>query len=129
MPFRIEWFVEGRVMSIVNEGRLTKEDLHQQNTDISHMLDSGTAPIHIVTDNTKLANIPNQLQVIIAELQGLQHPSLGWMIFITSRNRVVRFLYRMLTRILRLKYEQAKSFDEALKILRERDKTLNDNVH
>ena len=128
MPFRIEWFVEGRVIYIVNEGLLTAEDLHQQNNTISAMLDSGTPPIHIITNNTRLAQIPNRLQVLTGELRGLRHPSIGWMIFITSRNRVVRFLYRTLTRIFLLRYEQATSLEEALKILHEKDNTLNGQV-
>jgi hypothetical protein len=127
MPFRIEWYVEGRVIHIVNEGRLTQEDLHQQNVIITPLLDAGVAPIHIITDNTKLVSVPSRLLILTTELRGLQHSSVGWMIFITSQNRVVRFLYRMLTRILRLKYEPAKTLNEALKILHQKDKSLNGN--
>jgi hypothetical protein len=125
MPYRIDWFIPGRVIYRRLWGVVTEDDLRAYYKKFSDLLEAGNAPIHLIVNDGRLEQMPFKASLNTKHLQINRHPSLGWSISIGQLHFVLRWL-TVLPRKLRLtRWQWFKTLEEAKNFLKKRDPTLN----
>lgn len=125
MSYTVSWLIENRVIQVKNEGILTLEDLRAEDREVQAFLESGTAPIHIISDNTQLDRIPQGISAMKETLEGLRHPNIAWVVNIQSSNHIIRYLATVIARIMGVHFTQVSTMDEAIAFICKHDATVD----
>ncbi|MDX2162048.1 MAG: hypothetical protein SF162_12035 [bacterium] len=127
MPYKVEWLVPQRVITIYFYGKLVLEDFTAVATHTIAMMEDGIAPIHTLSVVDEVAEYPKSASAIIAMIRagGSPHPNTGWVVQVTH-SPVQRFMGAMMTHLFvgSLRYATAPTLGEAIQYLQERDPSL-----
>ena len=90
--YTIKWYVPDRVILVRFEGEVTTDDAEGINTEAVEMLDKagGEGAVHLVSDTRDVHKFPINSIQLRKKLTLFDHPSLGYVVTVTS-NPLVRF--------------------------------------
>ncbi len=127
MPIEISWLVEGRIVYVKLDGKLTFEKIHAISKAIVTHLDAGQPPyVHVLIDNQDMTSHPQTLNKLREATRFLKHPNLGWFIIFGSDNPLLRFFSSVITQLAGVRWRVLGTRTEALSFLQEVDQTLPD---
>lgn len=123
--FRTSWFIKDRIIFSRPVGDISIHSVQEHADYVVNMLAEGTSPVHLVVDARFITQAPTNLLALSKATTFMDHPSLGWILTITT-NSVIRFLAGMVPQIGRVKYYRVfPDLDQSIKFLKEQDKTLD----
>lgn len=126
LDYRVGWLVENRVLHIQASGEFDREAMKQGIQRVKQLVDSGTAPVHVVWDMRGIINPPKDIREPIKELEILRyHPNGGWIVMISS-SVMMRFIGQIATRFLGANFRSVVSYDEAVETISRIDVTVAD---
>ncbi|MBA3871478.1 MAG: hypothetical protein H0X30_20225 [Anaerolineae bacterium] len=123
MPAQLSWYLENRVLLMINYGEVADQDLFDLDQTIIDYLDNCTVPlVHTIIDHRKGMNSPSVKG--LTKLRWPKHPKVGWMIMIGMKNPLQRFVVAVSTSFFKTRMRMFNSMDEALNFLNDVDSTL-----
>src|SRR4051794_38985593 len=124
MPYRFEWYVEGRVILEEAYGDVTIDELIRFNAEVTQLIvEKGIAPVHVIVDLTKVEKYPPSLREVLGTMRQKHPEKVGWMLIVTE-NPVLRFVASMVFQIARLKLRTFSTLAQAKVFLAEMDETV-----
>lgn len=123
MPCEISWTVPQRVIYLRGWDALTMDDISAIRAELFAMLDSGSAPVHLVADYIDVTRMPFSLQHTQAAVDTAPHPHIGWVVNVTINDRM-RYITSILLHITSMWMRQFTQVQTAMDFLREVDETL-----
>ncbi len=124
MPMNSQWLEENRIVYTQLIGQLSSAEALEMSAAHENFLKTGSAPVHIVVDLTRMEAIPTNLKQNLSMGSYLRDPALGWVVLIGA-NVVVNFMLSVLSQAFHIRYARRESVDDALNFLRTNDPTLN----
>lgn len=131
MPLKFDWYISEQVIYVKIWGDQTFEELQEANLNITRYLDSVTnRPVHIIINDEDLKSIPVGLVKVLNALSYMRHKQLGWIVMVNDKDKpftdkVQHFIAKILAKAANTKYKRLKTLSDALKYLRDVDKTLD----
>jgi len=122
LPYQLSWYTEKRILYQQYAGVLTEAELIAADNEATNLVQSGTAPVHIIADTTSVEKFPMSLSQA-NRLLGKRAEGLGWVVTI-SHNRAMNFLVSVVLQVRGVETRFATSLDEALVFLCHRDPSL-----
>ena len=124
MPYRIQWYVEGRVILEEAFGDVTVEELIRFNAEVTTLIvDQGIAPVHVIVDLTKVEKYPSSLREVLGTMRQKHPEKVGWMLVVTE-SPIMRFVASTVFQIARLKLRTFATLQQAKGFLAEIDETV-----
>jgi len=124
MPYRIQWYVEHRVILEEAYGNVMIEELIQFNAEVTDLIvDQGIAPVHVIVDLTKVEKYPPSLREVLGTMRQKSPEKVGWMLIVTE-NPIMRFVASTVFQIARLKLRTFATMPQAKGFLAEMDETV-----
>lgn len=127
MPIEVSWLVPNRVIMARGYGMVTPEENAESDRQVIELLNTGTAPIHVVMDVQAVEQFP--LYQIDDEVKNVRrmtdHPALGWATICGTTNPMVRFMSSIVARLTGVRFRIFKTLDEGLDFLKEQDDTID----
>jgi hypothetical protein len=124
MPYRIQWYVEGRVILEEAFGDVTIEELVRFNAEVTTLIaEKGVAPVHVIVDLSKVEKYPSSLREVLSTMRQKAPEKVGWMLIVTE-SPVMRFVASMVFQIARLKLRTFSTLAQAKVFLAEMDETV-----
>ena len=126
--YEISWMLQGRVIFVRLEGDLESAGIpfiQTYDAEINRYLNDGTAPlIHIIVDMTAVAALPS-FREMAHTFTFPGHPRTGWAITVGARvNPVFRMVTHLTTQIVRMRFRQVDTMEDAFQFLLGVDTTL-----
>lgn len=130
MPYQVQWHTDDLVGMAVVDGSFSEDELIEVSTALrDRFLEGAADTVHLICDATHVTEYPRNVFVIQkASNIYLQHPQMGWLVFIGSNNPFVKFLASTVTQIAGIRFKYAKTLDEAERILKKIDARLIDKA-
>ncbi len=123
MPVELSWYLENRVIQVINSGKITDDDMLDNDQPIINYLNQSSFPlVHMIVDNTKAVYTPSAKMITKAKFP--RHPQCGWIILVGPTNTFMRFVNVVVTNVFKTRNRMFDSFDEALTFLNEIDSSL-----
>jgi hypothetical protein len=123
MPSQLSWYLENRVMQIVNHGDVADQDLFDIDESVIQYIDQSSAPlVHLIVDHRNGNNAPSAKG--LTQLNWPKNPRLGWTILIGLKNPFQRFVTVVAANFFKIRLRLVNTMDEALDFLNEVDSTL-----
>lgn len=123
MSVDLSWYLENRVIQIVNHGDISDQDMLDSDQPIIDYMNQSQAPlVHLIVDNSKASYTPSVKTVTQAKFP--KHPQCGWIILVGPANTLMRFANAVVTNLFKTRNRMFDTFDEALDFLNEMDSTL-----
>jgi hypothetical protein len=124
MPYRFEWYVEGRVILEEAYGDVTIDELIRFNAEVTQLIvEKGIAPVHVIVDLTKVEKYPPSLREVLGTMRQKHPEKVGWMLIVTE-NPVLRFVASTIFQLARLKLRTFTTLQQAKGFLAEMDETV-----
>jgi hypothetical protein len=124
--FSQNWYtlVEGQVRMTTVVGHLTTEIMRENDRDLTAFIEASSAPmVHLIVDTRRMLSVPP-----IAENRKAgypYHPRMGYNVTIGSfRNPLIRLIITMSVAIVRIRYKDVDSLEEACAFLISKDPNL-----
>lgn len=127
METKVAWYLENRIILAHVADDNTIEDLAVINKAIVQYLEQGTAPIHLLIDVTEMGSIPSNIAKIKQTFTYLDHPSIGWSLFIGHMNAIEKFIVSITTQMSKLDAKTVDTIEDAIAVLNRVDATLTIN--
>ena len=128
LDYKLEWLVENRVIHLQLAGEYSLETVQHVVPRVKGMVDSGTAPVHVIWDMRGITKIPKNIREPVNELSVLRyHPNGGWITMITN-NVMLRFAGQIATVFLGANYRAVGSFDEAVETICRVDQSVANDL-
>lgn len=116
MAIEVDWLIEGRVLLMKHAVHVTYEDIAEMDRLGLMYFDSTTAPlVHVLMDSSAVQSDPGLRAY--ARMKAPKHPRCGWIIEFGISNLGIRVLSTIVSQTLRVRYRQAPTFDEGVKLL------------
>jgi hypothetical protein len=125
MSYEISWYIPQRVLLIRLTGELGLNDVEAMALDIKTMLEQGTAPVHILLDDTLGGEPPKSLRELKTRMEAVKDTGVGWVVGIGEVNAVAKFLVPLLMKIVRINFVRHSTLEDAVQFLIQRDITLH----
>lgn len=126
LNYSADWLLENRVIHIQASGEFELSAMQQGIQRVKHMVDTGTAPVHVVWDMTGITKMPRDIREPLGELEILRyHPNGGWIVMV-SNNVMIRFVGQIATRLLGANFRSVVSYDEAVETICRIDPGIED---
>ncbi len=126
MPFRLDWYVPQRVIVMQVWGDISSAEIGEQDMALGQMLDSGSAPVHIIGDDRQVQRTPHNPGDLWRFVRHIMaHPSLGWIILVGETNPIAGFLTYSFFTGFGFQYRRMQSSEEALAFLQVKDSSPN----
>jgi hypothetical protein len=123
MSSQLSWYVENRVMQIINQGELVDQDLSNLDESVIRYIDQSSAPlVHLIVDHRNGINSPSAKG--LTQLNWPKHPRLGWTILIGLKNPFQRFVTVAAANFFKIRLRLVNTMDEGLDFLNDVDSTL-----
>ena len=123
MPLHLSWYLENRVLLVVNEGESTDQDMFELDKQTLEYFDQSDAPqIHMIIDTTKDKFAPSAKAV--TQVKFAKHPRMGWTVLIGATNAFERFIFVIGSNFFNMRSKMLTNRDEALRFLNKIDITL-----
>ena len=125
MPYETTWLLQGRIIRTDFFGEMTEETVQEATCLLVELLDEGNGPlVHVITDTSRIGHFPIKVGLASrASAEGMHHPKLGWMVFITD-NRMIKYLASVVTGIAHVRFRAFGTLEEGLAFLNHVDSTL-----
>jgi hypothetical protein len=123
MGYQVQWYLEQRVVLVTLSGHLSMDEILQMHATTGHMVETGSAPVHILVDVTTLQSHPTNIREIAQASGYLSHANMGWAILINP-SRITQFVVTLVGGVTKVKNKSVHSIEEALKVLHHVDITL-----
>lgn len=124
MAYRLEWYLQDRILLTTYEGTLTLENLREVNQATKDLIETSPyAPVHNIIDSRNLDHFPKSLNEMSQVADVLKNAKAGWFIVI-NHNPVQNFIVTILANTFKTTIKSARSMDEALDILYRMDLSL-----
>jgi hypothetical protein len=124
MPYRIEWYIEGRVILEEAYGNVTIDELVRFNAEVTTLItEKGVPPVHVLVDLTRVEKYPSSLREIMATMRKNDPSKVGWMLIVTE-SPIMRFVASTVFQLARLKLRTFATMAQARQFLAENDDTL-----
>ena len=128
LDYKLEWLVENRVIHLQLAGEYSLETVQHVVPRVKGMVDSGTAPVHVIWDMRGITKMPKNIREPVNELSVLRyHPNGGWITMITN-NVMLRFAGQIATVFLGANYRAVGSFDEAVETISRVDQSVANDL-
>jgi hypothetical protein len=113
MPYKLSWFIPGRVIDMTLPEIATDGSVFEAlDTEINAMLDSGTAPVHVMIDVRTMKEFPSA--TIAMKMKYYKHPKVGRLVIIgLSTNPMLRFLAGLVGRGVGVQIKDMSTREEA----------------
>jgi hypothetical protein len=122
MPYQVTWLVEDRVLYFYLYDILSSDDFHAMMTEGRTLVDSGQAPVHIITDLTDV----EKTEVGIDEFRKRgrdRSPNLGFSVNVTPR-RSERLVSSIAARVMGFNTRHFSTLEKAIAFLQRMDTSL-----
>jgi len=124
MPYRFEWYVEGRVILEEAYGNVTIEELVRFNAEVTALIvEKGIPPVHVIVDLTRVEKYPSSLREIMGTMRQKSPEKVGWMLIVTD-SPILRFIASTIFQLARLKLRTFATLPQARQFLAENDDPL-----
>jgi hypothetical protein len=124
--FSQNWYtlVEGQVSMTTVVGHLTTETMRQNDRDFTAFIDASSAPmVHLIVDTRRMLSVPPISENRKAGFP--YHPRMGYNVTIGAfRNPFVRLIITMSVAVIRIRYKDVDSLEEACAFLISKDSDL-----
>lgn len=125
MPYTIDWYVPNRIIFVNLWGNHTIEELRQLDHDVVIRVEEGNPLVHVVTDSRKLEQVPRSLHAVVDSLNGMRHPSMGWIINVGDHSPFIKFMMIAVSRIMRIQFRLLNTMPQAFEMLKTQDETID----
>jgi hypothetical protein len=125
MPYENGWYVGNRIAFQRIYGNVTIEDLQQNLQSTLVLIDTGTPPVHVISDLREIVKFPMNVNQLKEVFQLPERPNMGWTVIITN-NALLRFFTSIIVQIARTNYKIVTSYEDAVDLLRRIDPTLGE---
>ncbi len=125
MSYKVEWYIEKRVLLSRYEGVLTIEDARGQVAEGNKLLREGIPLTHSIIDMTAVEKLPPlqaASEFMSTDLSDVRD-KLGWTIVVTT-NKFLKFACSLFVPMFKVRQRFYSTLDEALTFLQEDDSTL-----
>ncbi len=113
MSYTIEWLVPQQLVLVKFGAVFTATELVEFDKEICAMLDMGAPKqVHHLLDVAELQQFPNLGQAIQTKM--LQHPNLGWTVFIGDKNPIIQTMGMLIARLFGNHLQWCNTREEAL---------------
>src|SRR5690349_20430723 len=113
MPYKIEWYVEGRVILEEAYGDVTVEELVSFNAEVTSLIaNEGIAPVHVIVDLSKVEKYPSSLREVLGTMRQKNPEKVGWMLIVTE-SPIMRFIASTIFQIARLRLRTFSTLAQA----------------
>ncbi len=123
MGFRINWYIEKRVMHLTFFEVVTERDLIQAIQQSTEYVEAGTTPVYNIIDTLDIREFPTNLRWILQVMRKNKAGLMGWNIIVTN-NRTIQFLGTTFLRLLNVPIHTCASFADSEAFLRQADPSL-----
>lgn len=66
MPVELSWYLENRVIQVINSGKITDDDMLDNDQPIINYLNQSSFPlVHMIVDNTKAVYTPSENEFLL----------------------------------------------------------------
>lgn len=117
MPYSLDWFRQDRVLELQLTGSMNLEEAKQINTALIAYLDKAETTLHMIADATTLESFPKNILQIKNTQAYLQHPKLGWILFVSKPNPLIRFFATTIAQVIATRLRMVATIDECAAIL------------
>jgi len=125
MPYRIEWYIEGRVVFEEAYGDVTVDELVRFNAEVTALINNeGIAPVHVIVDLSKVEKYPSSLREVLGTMRQKNPDKVGWMLIVTE-SPILRFVASTIFQIAHLKLRTFSNLQQAKGFLAEMDDTVS----
>jgi hypothetical protein len=126
MSYEISWYIPEHVLFVRLTGELDLNDMTAMALDIKMMLQQGSAPVHVIVDDTLGGEPPKSLRELKARMEIVQNTGLGWVVAIGEGevNPTAKFLVPLITNIKRINFVRRPTLGDAIQFLVKRDSRL-----
>ncbi len=123
MPLHLSWYLENRILLVVNEGESNDDDMFElDRLTIEQLNRSDAAQVHMIIDTSKYKFVPSAKAV--TQVEFAKHPRMGWTVLIGSTNAFERFVFVVGANFFKTRSKMLTSIDEALQFLNKIDTSL-----
>lgn len=116
----MHWLIANRVI----KGNITDYTHEKTCSEILALLDSGTAPVHIILDDSALTKTSLLPLNLLSTANIARHPNLGRIVCIGPEDHQAPFIDRVIVRAYRVNLNRVSTFQEAWATLLSKDDTL-----
>jgi hypothetical protein len=127
MAHKIDWFIEKRVLLLVYEGDVDSSEMKTVNEELKALLMAGQKPVHLISDDTKVAKLNTNLNQLVNTFTVLRLPDWGYIIAIGTSIRT-RFFYNTLKVLLNMDLMLCATREKAYAQLIKLDASLSEGA-
>lgn len=123
MPVNLSWYIENRVIQIINEGQISDDDMLRIDQPIIDLMNASSFPlVHMIVDNSKATYTPSVKTITQAKFP--RHTKCGWVVLVGPANSFMKFVNAVVTNVFKTRNRMFDTFEEAVAFLNEVDSTL-----
>lgn len=126
MPYSVAWFRPNHVIQLQLIGSVTLDEAKQINAELVALLDQAESPIHMIADATTLESFPKNILQIKNTQAYLQHPQLGWILFVSKPNPLIRFFATTVAQVIGTRLRMVETISECVAILDKISSNMNE---
>lgn len=123
MPHTVEWLQEGKIILSKISGVLTMDEIRETAPLYVQMIDSGDAPVHIITCMKGLVLYPTNFLQLKDAMPSLSHPSMGWQVFYEAP-MLASSLINVFAVVAKTHFTSFRSLEQAITFLNSKDKAV-----
>ena len=123
MPSQVVWFVENRILYVLNRGDLTPDDFRRVDQQVIRLMRESEKRVHVIFDATDCDNLPGLKDLDRGQiLKYFREPTCGWTVVIGKRENIqLRMLSTFMTAIAGARLHTSINHEDALYFIRQMD--------
>ena len=125
MAYEVTWYHPTRVIYFRAVDNLTIDELGEVIKFVEEGVRSASAPIHLIVDVRAVKSIPSNLLEIKKRVSYPGGENMGWIVII-GINPLINTFVKVLTQLMRSKYQSFKELKSALTFLMTQDESLGE---
>ncbi|MEO0564817.1 MAG: hypothetical protein AAF125_22110 [Chloroflexota bacterium] len=130
MPIKLNWLIEGVLAEQVFTGDVTLEDVEWLAESMIPLMDSSDRPlVHVIADVTEMTSLTKSVAGLQRVLKPvLSHPKYGWLVVYGMENKIIRFVFQLVTAPQQVRTRLFGSREECVTFLKTVDAHLSELV-
>ena len=125
MEYVLQWHIPNRVLVLNVSGDVSLWDLERFNSEMTHYLEVGTSPVHLVSIGNNIRRVPTNLMNIQQTISYVHHPHMGWTIIVQEKaNSLAGFVLSVAAQASGMKMRQVKNVGDGLATLGQLDSSV-----
>lgn len=124
MTAKVSWLIEGRVLDLCVEDRLTMNECETLDEQIIRLLKAATAPqVHFILNATNLDATPPIHDLV--KLRHLRHFRYGWLVTVGTANKPsIHTTFVLLAQMFKVRHIEMQTCESAIRYLYNVEPTL-----